>query len=92
MDKEKEETVNNGSFIVGLLILMILGWIFMKTPVSATYEGKVRVDSVDFHPAYKDNISQAAPYWRYRLEKTNFFVSSLKEVKVGDSVTVIIKK
>jgi hypothetical protein len=49
------------------------------------------IDSVDYHPAGRDNTLQVSPYWRCHLKGTNVWVNSSENREVGDSLAMIIK-
>jgi hypothetical protein len=49
------------------------------------------IDSVNYHPAGKDNTLQVSPYWRCHLKGTNVWVNSSENREVGDSLAMIIK-
>jgi hypothetical protein len=49
------------------------------------------IDSVDYHPAGRDNTLQVSPYWKCHLKGTNVWVTSRENREVGDSLAMIIK-
>ena len=49
------------------------------------------IDSVDYHPAGKDNNLQVTPYWMCRLKGTNEWIRVTENKKVGDSLPMIIR-
>lgn len=49
------------------------------------------IDSVDYHPAGKDNNLQVTPYWKCHLKGTNHWVRVTENKEVGDSLSMIIR-
>ena len=49
------------------------------------------IDSVNYHPAGRDNTLQVSPYWKCHLKGTNVWVTSRENREVGDSLAMIIK-
>lgn len=93
-ETEKNNQVNNISFVI-LLLLIIFAY-FIASRFSSTSVEKTSitfpVDSVVFKPQFSDNVAQPRPYWKYRLKGMDFFLTSLKEVKKGDTINVFISK
>jgi hypothetical protein len=93
-ETEKNNQVNNISFVI-LLFLIIFAY-FIASRFSSTSVEKTSitfpVDSVVFKPQFSDNVAQPRPYWKYRLKGMDFFLTSLKEVKKGDTINVLISK
>jgi hypothetical protein len=94
-ETEKNNQVNNISFVVLLLLIVFVYFITNPILSPSTVEKTsitFPVDSVVFKPQFSDNVAQPRPYWKYRLKGMDFFLTSLKEVKKGDTINVLISK
>jgi len=49
------------------------------------------IDSIDYHPAGKDNTLQVSPYWKCHLKGTNVWVRVNENREIGDSLSMIIR-
>ena len=49
------------------------------------------IDSVQYHPAGKDNNLQVNPYWMCHLKGTNEWLHVTENKEVGDTIHMIIK-
>jgi hypothetical protein len=86
----------NKQTLLGIIILLvILSGLFIvinnskKDYISIDEKVNYRIDSVQYHPMGSDNTLQVTPYWKARLEGTDFFVTCYEKKEKGDSIIMI---
>lgn len=87
------------AFLICLFVYFAGGvfLLFIKSTQTATHNQlkenskSFAIDSVDYHPAGKDNNLQVTPYWMCHLKGTNQWIRVTGNKKVGDSLSMIIR-
>ena len=87
------------AFLICLFVYFAGGvfLLFIKSTQTATHNQlkenskSFAIDSVDYHPAGKDNNLQVTPYWMCHLKGTNQWIRVTENKEVGDSLSMIIR-